>query len=567
MSEQRGMIIAIVLSTLILFVFHFFSEQNTIEEMKKNEPEIAGYVNNVASPAQEPTLTREDALNLSERVQIKTRKLSGSINTTGAMIDDISLENYKENMAADSANVKLLNPAGTNEASYISLCWRSAAKSEGELNDNTLPDEKTKWNVVETPPENQLIKLAYTTAKGVAFERTISLDDNYMISVTDRVINNSEQELKICQCGEIARAAAFSTNKRIASSVFEGGIGNFDKNMREISFEKLEGKDSATQCIKDVISNGWVGFTDKYWLTSLIIKDTNPVKVNIEKDANLMKCTTTTGEILIKPGETVEYKNLIFVGAKELGVLEGYGKTHGIDKFDLSIDFGWLYLLTKPLFYLLQALFSFLGNMALAIILLTLLSKVALFPFARKSNLSMAKMKSLQPKLERLKLLYGDNKIRMNEEMLKLYRSEKVNPASGCLPLLIQMPIFFCLYKVFSISIGLRHAPLFLWIKDLAAPDPSSLFNLFGLLPWAPPQFLQIGILHILMGATMFWQQRISPQPTDNSQAKMMMYFMPLSFVFMFTIFPVPSGLLLYWTTSNILAIVQQLFMTPRNAA
>jgi YidC/Oxa1 family membrane protein insertase len=379
--------------------------------------------------------------------------------------------------------------------------------------------------------------------------------------MTDRVTNNSPHEVHLSQRSEIARRNRDQSSKAAASSsVHEGGIGCFDKSLKEISFDKLENGDS----VNCTASNGWAGFTDKYWLTSFVIKDTSSVKVNIVKDLALLKCSAVTGDISVKPGESIEYKNLIFAGAKELGVLEKYEKAYGISKFDLAVDFGWLYFLTKPLFYLLHLLFSLLGNMALAIVLLTVLSKIVLFPFAKKSHLSMARMKDLQPKLERLKQLYGDDKVRMNEEMLRLYRSEKINPVSGCLPLLAQMPIFFCLYKVFSVSIEMRHAPLFFWIKDLSAPDPSSLFNLFGLIHWIPPHFLQIGVLPILMGATMFWQQKLSPQPADSSQAKMM-YLMPVIFLFMFAAFP--AGLVLYWTVSNVLAIAQQMFMMRKKAA
>jgi YidC/Oxa1 family membrane protein insertase len=434
----------------------------------------------------------------------------------------------------------------------VSIQWTNA-KSEDQLE---LPNEKTRWSVVgeqnaTLTPETPL-RLTWASPQGVVFERTISVDDRYMISSTDKIINNSEHDWKIAQHCEITR---FADTKAGISSVHEGGVGYFDNSLKELSFEKIKKAES----VKGEISDGWVGFTDKYWLTSFVVKDMNPVRVAIANEGDLAKCILDSAIITLKANSCVEYKNLIFSGAKVLEYLDDYSKTIGVKKFDLAVDFGWFYFLTKPIFFLLQFFYSLLGNLALTIILLTIFSKVALYPFSKKSFASMAKMKEMQPKIEMLKQRYNNDKMKVNEELMKLYKKEKINPASGCLPLLVQAPIFFCLYKVFAISIEMRHTPLIFWIKDLAAPDPTSLFNLFGLLPWTPPHFLQIGVLPLIMGATMFLQQKLSQAPTDQTQAKLM-YIMPLAFLFMFSAFP--SGLVLYWTVSNILSIIQQYFMT-----
>ncbi|MDR3285414.1 MAG: membrane protein insertase YidC [Holosporales bacterium] len=554
MSEQNGMIFAIAISFLILIGFHYFTDVEQTAEVTPNTPQ---YVNNIKSENTEgQKLPRSEALKQSERIFIQTPKLSGSINLVGAVIDDLSLIDYKETTEKNSSNVNLLNPANTENPYYISITWQKVADNHKF----DLPNEQTKWSIFGEQ-KNVLsseipVKLVWANPQGIIFERTISIDNIYMISSVDRIINNSGKDLRITQHCEIVRIPG--QQGRFAASVYEGGIGYFDNTLKEISFEKL-GKGNV---VGESVSNGWAGFTDKYWFTSFIIKEAVPVKINFEQESELVKCKMDTTEITVKAGENFEYKNLIFSGAKVLNCLESYEKTHGIKKFELAVDFGWFYFLTKPLFYLLQFFNSLLGSVALAIIILTILSKILLFPFARKSQISMTKMKDLQPKMEALKQKYGNDKVKMNEELLKLYKKDKINPASGCLPLLVQMPIFFCLYKVFSISIEMRHAPLIFWIKDLSAPDPSSIFNLLGLIPWTPPAFLQIGLLPILMGITMFLQQKLSPQPTDSSQAKIM-YLMPLIFLFMFATFP--SGLVLYWTISNILAILQQLLIKPEN--
>jgi YidC/Oxa1 family membrane protein insertase len=557
MSEEKGMIFAIVLSFLILFGFHYFTDVQQAKEIQQNvaATATAEYTNNINNKIDVPQkLPREEVLRQTSRIPIKSAKLCGSVNLTGAIVDDLSLVDYKETTDDNSPAVALLNPANTDRPYYVSIQWVNA-KSDDPLE---LPNEKTKWCVVgeqnstAITPETPL-KLTWANPQGVVFERTISVDDRYMISSVDKIINSSEHDRKIAQHCEITRFA--STTAGISSSVHEGGVGYFDDNLKELSFDKIKKAES----LKGEISDGWVGFTDKYWLTSFVVKDMNPVRVTIANDGDLAKCTLDSAIITLKANSCVEYKNLIFSGAKVLGDLDNYSKTIGVKKFDLAVDFGWFYFLTKPLFFLLQFFYSLLGNLALTIVLLTIFSKAALYPFSKKSFASMAKMKEMQPKIEMLKKTYSNDKVKVNEELMKLYKREKLNPASGCLPLLVQAPIFFCLYKVFAISIEMRHTPLIFWIKDLAAPDPTSLFNLFGLLPWTPPPMLQIGVLPLIMGATMFLQQKLSQAPADQTQAKIM-YIMPLAFLFMFSAFP--SGLVLYWTVSNILSIIQQYFMT-----
>lgn len=557
-SETKNALVAFGLCFAIFFGFSWFTDTRRMESVAAAQSTQVEEGNRVAAFTEgalawpDANLTREEALKQNSRVPVRNAHGKGSINLKGARLDDLLLTDYKKTTEEDSGCVELLSPEGSEGAYYAEVSWAEAgqAAASGEEAIWALAPGSAEALTPETP-----VTLTWTSAKGVRFERTFSIDDLSMISVTDRVSNPLQEAVSLTPTCLLVKA---QKDERRTTSVFEGAIGTLSEGrqaasesaLKEVSFDKLrKGKG-----FEGAVSEGWVGFTDKYWLTSFVFKNDVASRVSIQGGAKASRCVVTGPALTLKAGETLEYKSRLFAGAKVLKTLDHY-KAQGVKKFDLNVDFGWFYFLTKPIFYLLQFLYSSLGNMAVAIILLTILSKILTFPLAQSSYQSMRRIKELQPKMEMLKRQYGSDRFRMNQELALLYKREKIKPMAGCLPLLIQMPIFFCLYKVFAISIEMRHAPLGGWIQDLAAPDPTSLFNLFGLLPWTPPAFLQIGVLPLIMGATMILQQKLTPQATDPAQAKMM-YLMPLIFLFMFASFP--SGLVLYWTVSNILAIVQQ---------
>lgn len=565
MSENKSMILTFILSIIILWSFHYVTESKHHEQLAQNAETISQCVNQIAPLKSDQdnlleNLPRTKALVLTQRVPIKTDKLSGSINLTGAQLDDLSLLNYKETTKANSAPVVLFSPKNSTDPYYAQVIWNPKSAMNMPAVKMDFPTENTVWSVIGS--SNSVLtpltplKLQWTNAQGIIFERVFSIDEKYVITITDTIINHSDMDVEVGADRIIVRN--FPPKSKTSTSVHEGGIGYFNDTLKEIRYDKLE----KGKVLEGAVSDGWAGFTDKYWLTSFIVKDSIPSQVFIGYTDHTTHCQIKSAPLLIKAGQQAAYKTMLFAGAKVLEYLDEYSVTHGVTKFDLAVDFGWLYFLTKPLFYLLKFCYSFLGNLGLAIIFLTFLSKLLSYPLARTSYRSMARMKDFQPKIELLKQRYGDNKIKVNEEMMKLYKKEKINPMSGCLPMLIQMPIFFCLYKVFTISIEMRQAPFVGWIKDLSAPDPTSVFNLFGLLHWTPPSFLQIGILPLIMGGTMFLQQKLTPQSADPTQAKMM-YIMPLIFLFMFSAFP--SGLVLYWTMNNILSIIQQLLINKES--
>lgn len=561
MSETRNALVAFGLCFAVLYGFNWIADMKRVREGAATTSSVISAHANVAVQEAAPKLSRMDALKASPRIKVKNEHVEGSVNLKGARLDDLSLTDYRETTEPESGFVELLNPSDGPSPYYAEMSWSSKNAVE-------MPDETTVWSLtpgtgnVLTPTSP--VTLTWTNAQGIAFERTFSIDDCSMIFVTDRIHNPTGQPLSMTPSCVLVKA---QHTERRTTSVHEGAIGILGETprdaaegtLKELSFEKLrKGK-----ILNGVLSEGWVGFTDKYWLTSFVFKNSFISHVTVQGDEGLSRCCVTGPELTIAAQGSLEFKRMLFAGAKVLKTLDHY-KAQGIKKFDLSVDFGWLYFFTKPVFYLLQFLYSQLGNLAVAIVLLTILSKAALFPMAQSSFRSMQKIKDLQPKMELIKRQFGSDRLRMNQELALLYRREKISPVSGIGPLLIQLPIFFCLYKVFAISIEMRHAPLGGWIHDLSAPDPTSLFNLFGLLPWTPPAFLQIGVLPLIMGGTMILQQKLSPQPADPAQAKMM-YIMPLIFLFMFSSFP--AGLVLYWTVSNILSIIQQAFLMKKMVA
>ncbi len=567
MNDQKNLLIAIVASIAIYVGFdYFYTGKNSIPQNQ-----ILSQSGSVSSFQEESkkVLTRAEALKEDDRIVINTPRLKGSIRLKGAMLDDVELKNYKETTNENSPNVFLLTPKKAEAGYTASFDWTGQAED--------CPNENTHWKIINLEKNAELtpntpLKLTYDNKKGLVFERTISVDNDYLFTITDKVINTGSKEIELQNVGSVKRYGKPNTSDFFV--LHEGAVGILNKSLTEVSYGKAKDRNQVVQ----TTTGGWIGFTDKYWLVALVPSQTTPILCSYDdlsspaynsilsdeenNKRKIYKTNISTSKFVIGAGKSIETTQNLFVGAKELALLDKYRTDNGFDRFDLAVDFGWFYFVTKPLFYILNFFHNILGNFGLAILLLTILFKVALFPLANKSHRSMARMKDLQPKMEKLKTLYTNDKVKLNQEMMNLYKNEKVNPMSGCLPMIIQAPIFFCLYKVFFVTIEMRHAPFFGWIHDLSAIDPTTAFNLFGLIPWTPPSFLMIGAWPLIMGATMVLQQRLGPQPSDPQQAKVMMI-MPVMFTYMFASFP--TGLVIYWAWSNLLTILQQLFINYRH--
>ena len=546
------MILAIALCLGILFVFQYFFPTTPTEAVQETAATTATTKNRPVDLPDQPTKPAEKAklTTVAKRIQIKTNKLSGSISTRGARIDDLILTQYKESDDPESKPVRLLSPSHSEQPYYTESGWTSI---ESEQDD--LPTAESEWLTDDTllTPEAP-ITLRYTNKNNVIFEKTISVDENYVFTVVDRVRNPKESSaLNLYNYGLLIRAGTPPVSSFFIS--YEGPLGYLDGKKHQNDYEDLikEKKISYTT------QSGWLGYSDKYWLGALIPDQNVEIKTNMigsdKKDQKSYQLDYVMPLQTIMPGDTYETTSHFYAGPKRLDLLDAYEKTLNVPHFDLAVDFGWFYFITKPIFYILIFFHNYVGNYGLAIILLTIAMNILFFPLARSSYRSMAKMKALQPEIKKLKELYPDDKMKQQQEMMALFKKHKTNPASGCLPQLIKAPVFFALYKVIFISIEMRHAPFFGWIHDLSAADPTNIFTLFGLIAWDPPSFMHFGLLPILMGGTMFLQQRLNPQPMDDSQ-KMIFTLMPIMFTFFMAGFP--AGVLLYWTCSNILGMAQQ---------
>lgn len=499
------------------------------------------------------SMTREESLARYPRVPVETPLVKGSIRLRGAMIDDLELISYKETTAPDSKNVVLLAPSHTARPYFAAVYYTST------LNPEACPLSSTDWKLEADSPVLTPQTPITLTAKmdgNVEYKRIISIDDRYLITVQDIITNQGKTIINLKPTAAITRIG-----KPVTGGFFvlhEGGVGVLNHKLSEVSYDDI----AKQPIVQDQIVGGWHGFTDKYWLTAVIPDKNQSVSAQfLLKDNDRYQAKTISPNFVFEPGQSHTITHHFYLGAKVLSVLDHYEKENGFDRFDLAVDFGWFYFLTKPLFYVLEFLNELLGNMGVAILVLTVIFKLLVLPLANKSHRSMAKLKTLQPKLEKIKTLYGHDAMRMNQEMMNLYKKENASPMSGCLPMLIQAPIFFCLYKVFFVTIEMRQAPFMGWIHDLSMPDPTTVFNLFGLIPWDPPSFLMLGAWPLLMGATMLLQQKMGPQPADPQQAKIMLI-MPVMFTFMFASFP--AGLVIYWAWSNILTIAQQWYMNKK---
>jgi len=559
MEQQRNLIIAVVLSIAILFGFQYFlpSAKPPIPAPSQRAGQASqGVAPSVPADLAAPApATRSAALSKSPRIRISTPRLEGSINLVGARLDDLTLSGYRETTAPDSPLVQLLSPDGTASPYLVDFGWQSVGHGEVKL-----PDEGTLWKTGDhTLTFDHPVTLTWDNGQGLLFTRKISVDANYMFTVTQSVTNQGAQPVVLASFGRIDRGGKTPVQSNRLLHV--GPIGVMDGTLHELSYGDLvPGKQTSFST-----TGGWFGLTDEYWLVSLIPDLHKPVNVGFTRVArekgDLFQVGFAGAGQAVAPGETHTTTTRLFSGAKEVHLLDYYERSLQIPRFDRAIDFGWFYFLTKPIFLILDFFNRHIGNFGLAILLFTLCVKIVFFPLANRSYRSMSKMKLLQPEMAKLKERFGDDKARLNQEMMALYKRSGANPAAGCLPIAIQIPVFFSLYKVLSVSIEMRQAPFFGWIHDLSVPDPTSLLNLFGLLPWAAPAglpligFLAIGLWPLIMGITMFLQQKMTPTSPDPTQAKMMLA-LPVVFTFMLAHFP--AGLVIYWAWNNTLSIAQQ---------
>jgi YidC/Oxa1 family membrane protein insertase len=556
LSQNTRLLIACILSATIIFVWQLFFVDPMLEEMKTDQARIE-LAAKTEPKKEEKLLNRDDIIREDfkngTRIKIENPDLSGSINLIGARIDDLVMNKYNLSLNNSSEKVQLFSPSKSTIGYFAEFGFDG-------IDTKYLPNESTIWKADRNELKaGEPLTLTYTNATGVVFKIKITLDEKYLFTVEQSVTNNSGKELDISNFGFINRIDIPNTESNMIfheGFIGYGGDALVEKTFSDILSEKQHEYGQAR----------WFGFTDKYWLSS-IIQDEQAYKTNITYSSASQKGLVKrmqTGfinkeRISVAPNNTFNFPTLhLFAGAKELDVVEQYQSQLNLPLFDRVVDFGILYFITKPLYYFLSFLYQYLGNFGLAILALTLIIKVLLFPLAYKGIIGMNKLKDLQPKIQALKEKYEGNASEFQKQMIELYRKEKINPMGGCFPILLQIPVFFALYKVLYIAIEMRHAPFYFWIKDLSAPDPLSVFNLFGYLPWDPPSFLMIGILPILMSLSMYIQQRLSPEPTDPAQAQIMRL-MPLMLLFMFAAFP--SGLIIYWTFSNILSIIQQLLI------
>ena len=596
MTDSKNTILAIALSALVLIGWQYFfalpqekarQEQLQQQQQLKQTAQQPGQqapaqggtqgapqaVPQGAAPqvpgtlgAPSASVSRADALAASPRVPIKTGSLEGSIALKGGRIDDLALIKFRETVDPKSPPIFLLSPSGTADPFYAEFGWANAAGVS-----LMLPGANTVWKQVGsgTLTVTNPVTLSYDNGAGLEFRRTIAVDDKYVFTLKDEVVNKGTAPVSLFPYGLISRHGTPHTLGYYI--LHEGLIGVLgDKGLQEYTYGSVDDK----KTVNFDVTNGWLGITDKYWAATLL-PDTNAHLKARFSTGMLGTLKTYQADYLldgvtIAPGATGTADARLFAGAKEVQVINDYEKRLNLNRFDLMIDWGWFYFITKPLFMAIDWLYRLVGNFGVAILLVTVLIKIAFFPLANKSYASMAKMKAVQPQMLALRARYPDDKVKQQQELMELYKKEKINPLAGCLPIAVQIPVFFSLYKVLFVTLEMRHAPFFGWIKDLSAPDPTNLFNLFGLLPFDPSilpvvgPFLHLGIWPLIMGVTMWLQMKLNPTPPDPTQA-MIFNWMPVIFTFMLGTFP--AGLVIYWAWNNTLSVAQQWFIMKRHGA
>jgi YidC/Oxa1 family membrane protein insertase len=595
MNDQKNTILAIVLSALVLIVWQVYFgmpqmdkqkqiQQQQAQERSQQPPALPSQTPGAApqtppapgtapqAPAQGGTLapqtmSRDAALAASPRVRIDTPSLSGSIALKGGRIDDLSLVKYRETVDPNSPPIVLLAPSGSPHPFYAEFGWSAPSGASVKL-----PDSDTLWQQQGSGALSvgRPVTLVYDNGQGLQFRRTIAVDDKYLFTIKDEVINNGTAPVTLYPFGLISR---HGTPQTLGYYILhEGLIGVFgDKGLQEETYANIEKQKS----ISFTATNVWLGITDKYWAATLLPDTKTQVQAKFSTGTIGNNIKTYQSDYLgpaqtIAPGSTAVVDGRLFAGAKEVSVVDGYDQQLALNKFDRLIDWGWFYFITKPLFLAMDWIYRHVGNFGVAILIVTVIIKIFFFPLANKSYASMAKMKAVQPEMMAIRERFADDKMKQQQAMMELYKKEKINPIAGCLPIVIQIPVFFALYKVLFVTIEMRHAPFFGWIKDLAAPDPTTVFNLFGLIPWDPSHvpmlgpFLMLGIWPLIMGVTMWFQMKLNPPPPDPTQA-MIFNYMPIIFTFMLASFP--AGLVIYWAWNNTLSVAQQSVIMHKHGA
>ncbi|QWG18038.1 membrane protein insertase YidC [Bradyrhizobium sediminis] len=600
MTDNRNTILAVILSGLVLIGWQYFynvpqmekqrAQQAQSEQAKQPAPQAgtpatpsatpqAGTPSaNAPAPSQPASaplvVTREVAINANPRIKIETPRVSGSISLKGARIDDLALVQFRNTVDPKSPAIVLFSPSGTATPYYAEFGWVAAAGSTVRI-----PDQNTVWQQEGSGSlaPNSPVTLKYDNGDGLTFRRTISIDERYLFTIKDDVTNIGNAPVTLYPFALISRHGTPHVEGYYI--LHEGLIGYLgEQGLQEYGYKKID--DDKVKTFN--VTNGWLGITDKYWASALLPDTT--AKLQARFSSNLVGATRTYQTDYLQDPQTIAIGGTgssnarLFAGAKEASVvginfpfagLGGYNKQLGLNHFDLLIDWGWFYFITKPMFLALDFFYHLVGNFGVAILLVTVLVKLLFFPLANKSYASMAKMKSVQPQLAALKERFPDDKVKQQQEMMEIYKKEKINPIAGCLPVALQIPVFFSLYKVLFVTIEMRHAPFYGWIKDLSAPDPTTIFNLFGLLPFDPMTlgpaigpYLMLGVWPIIMGLTMWFQMKLNPTPPDPTQ-KMIFDWMPLIFTFMLASFP--AGLVIYWAWNNLLSVLQQSYIMRRN--
>ncbi len=579
-QDQKNLFLAIVLSLAILLGFQFVFPPEPPLEVPQSTEQTAGQPTGqtgtapTAAPGTStdsiiPTIpgapvipgvtaaqSRDELLSATPRVSIETPRLRGSISLAGGRLDDLVLTELRETLDENSPNIVLLSPFGTATPYYAEFGWSGGTASTAK------PDSTTVWSADQTSlTPDQPVTLSWDNGEGLRFEKIFEVDENYMFTVRQRVVNNSEQAVSFLPYGLINRTG---TPETLGFYILhEGLVGVLNESLQEIDYDEVVEAEKGV--IAESSTGGWLGITDKYWGTALIPDQSVAIDTRFsgQSAGGVDRYQTDylyKEGVVAAPGSAVETTSSLFAGAKVVTQIDAYETNLNVTHFDKIVDFGWFYYITKPLFYAIHWLNEALGNFGVAILVLTVFIKLAFFPLANKSYKAMAKMRKLQPEMLDLRERFGEDKQRLNQEMMALYKREGANPMSGCLPILVQIPVFFALYKVMFVTIEMRQAPFFGWIKDLSAPDPTSILNGFGLLPWGVPELgllnvLNLGVWPIIMGVTMFLQQKLNPQPPDPVQAKIFL-FMPIMFTFLLATFP--AGLVIYWAWNNTLSIIQQ---------
>ncbi|MBC2857963.1 membrane protein insertase YidC [Stappia sp. 28M-7] len=582
MAENRNTILAIVLSLIVLLGWQYFVAQPQLDKQRElaqqqasqSEQATADGTPAPQTPGAAPAagqggasvpgsagpvatgLTREQALETSSRVAIDTPRVGGSINLVGGRIDDIRLKDYRETVDPDSPTIVLFSPKGAPNPYYADFGLTADPGASV-----ALPDANTVWQAPQgaTLTPQTPVTLTFDNGAGLVFERVISIDADYMFTVEQRVRNTGAEAVQVYPYGMIVRNGTPHTAGFYI--LHEGLIGVFgDAGLSEVDYDDLQ---ESGRIRPAAVNQGWLGITDKYWAAALVPTgdgDFQP-QFSYAQATDNFQADYLGAALRVEPGAAASATTRLFAGAKETAKLDAYEENLGIKQFELLIDWGWFYFLTKPLFFFIDYLFRLVGNFGVAILLVTVVIKAIFFPLANKSYVSMSKMKLVQPQMVEIRDRYKDDKQKQQQALMELYKKEKINPLAGCLPVLVQIPVFFALYKVLFVTIEMRHAPFFGWIQDLSAPDPTSLFNLFGLIPWDPPQMLMLGIWPLIMGVTMFVQMKMNPAPPDPTQ-QMIFTWMPVLFTFMLASFP--AGLVIYWAWNNSLSITQQWIIMRR---